>query len=79
MEAAKTVKEGGGDNDLIERIRADSLFAPILPQMDKLLDPTTFTGRASAQAQEYLDSTVLPLLARLKKETGGFTAGEVNV
>lgn len=48
-EAAFVVKMEGGDNDLIERIRKCAYFAPIHAQLDSLLDPTTFVGRAPQQ------------------------------
>lgn len=48
-EAAFVVKMEGGDNDLIERIRKSAYFAPIHAQLDSLLDPTTFVGRAPQQ------------------------------
>ena len=48
-EAAAIVKENGGENDLVERIRANQYFACIHSQLDKLLDPTTFVGCAPRQ------------------------------
>lgn len=49
QQAAAVVKQEGGDNDLIERILADAYFSPIHSQLDHLLDPSSFTGRASQQ------------------------------
>ena len=49
QQAAAVVKQEGGDNDLIERIQADAYFSPIHSQLDHLLDPSSFTGRASHQ------------------------------
>lgn len=49
QQAAAVVKQEGGDNDLIERILADAYFSPIHSQLDRLLDPSSFTGRASQQ------------------------------
>lgn len=43
------VKQEGGDNDLLARVRRDPYFAPILDQLDALLDPKTFVGRAPQQ------------------------------
>ena len=40
------MKQLGLDNDLIERVRADPYFDPIKGQLDALLDPKTFVGRA---------------------------------
>lgn len=43
------VKMEGGDNDLIERVKKSAYFAPIHSQLDSLLDPSTFVGRAPQQ------------------------------
>lgn len=43
------VKQQGGDNDLLERVQKDPYFAPILGQLDSILDPKTFVGRAPQQ------------------------------
>nr|XP_042699453.1 adenylosuccinate lyase isoform X2 [Chrysemys picta bellii] len=50
QQAAAVVKQEGGDNDLIARIRADPYFSPIQGQLESLLEPTSFTGRASQQS-----------------------------
>ena len=62
QQAAAVVKQEGGDNDLIERIQADAYFSPIHSQLDHLLDPSSFTGRASQQVglRAFLGAAVLP-------------------
>uniref|UniRef100_A0A2I3HVU9 Adenylosuccinate lyase n=1 Tax=Nomascus leucogenys TaxID=61853 RepID=A0A2I3HVU9_NOMLE len=62
QQAASVVKQEGGDNDLIERIQADAYFSPIHSQLDRLLDPSSFTGRACQQVQRFLEEEVYPLL-----------------
>lgn len=52
-EAAAQVKEHGKDNDLIDRIRHCEFFNPIHADLDSLLDPKTFTGRASQQVEKF--------------------------
>lgn len=66
-QAARVVKEEGGDNDLIDRVRADSYFAPIHADLDKLLDPSTFVGRAPQQAEKFVKVTVAKALEGLEK------------
>ena len=61
-EAAAVVKQEGGDNDLIERIRNTAYFAPIHDQLDSLLDPSTFIGRAPEQVDRFLSDEVVPVL-----------------
>ncbi len=62
-EAAAVVKQEGGDNDLIQRIRNTAYFAPIHDQLDALLDPSTFTGRAPEQVARFLAEEVDVCLA----------------
>uniref|UniRef100_A0A8C2MGD4 Adenylosuccinate lyase n=1 Tax=Cricetulus griseus TaxID=10029 RepID=A0A8C2MGD4_CRIGR len=62
QQAAAVVKQEGGDNDLIERIRADAYFNPIHSQLEHLLDPSSFTGRAPQQVHRFLEEEVYPLL-----------------
>ncbi|KAM5148677.1 adenylosuccinate lyase [Mantella aurantiaca] len=62
QQAAAVVKQEGGDNDLINRIRSDSYFTPIHTQLDQLLDPKSFTGRAPQQVVKFLKEEVIPLL-----------------
>ncbi|MGH0159983.1 UNVERIFIED_CONTAM: hypothetical protein FKN15_038334 [Acipenser sinensis] len=66
--AAAVVKQEGGDNDLIARIQADPYFTPILGQLDSLLDPKTFTGRAPQQVKKFLSVEVRPLLLPFESE-----------
>ncbi|UYV70353.1 ADSL, partial [Cordylochernes scorpioides] len=49
QQAGTAVKHTGGANDLVDRIRADPYFAPILPRLDDLLNPAEFVGRAPEQ------------------------------
>jgi adenylosuccinate lyase len=62
QDAARAVKEQGKDNDLIERLKADSDYAPILGELDALLDPSTFTGLAETQVHRFIEKEVDPLL-----------------
>ncbi|XP_017768342.1 PREDICTED: adenylosuccinate lyase [Nicrophorus vespilloides] len=66
-EAAAQVKQLGKDNDLIERVSNDPYFAPIIPDLESLLDPATFTGRTTDQVTEFLAEEVQPILLRYQK------------
>lgn len=48
-QAGSVVKKDGLENDLIQRIRADLYFAPIHKQLEELMNPVTFVGRAPQQ------------------------------
>ena len=62
-EAAHQVKHLGLENDLIERVKADPYFDPIKGQLDELLDPSSFIGRAPEQVDKFLAEWVQPALA----------------
>ncbi|XP_017882140.1 adenylosuccinate lyase [Ceratina calcarata] len=71
QEAGAQVKQHGKDNDLVERIKSDPYFAPILNQLKELLDPKTFVGRAPEQVVEFLEEEVYPVLENYKGQLGG--------
>ncbi|KAM3597211.1 uncharacterized protein V6R79_001343 [Siganus canaliculatus] len=66
QEAAAVVKQEGGDNDLLARVQRDPYFAPILGQLDAILDPKTFIGRAPQQVARFVSEEVRPLLEPYK-------------
>ncbi|ANZ75852.1 BA75_02223T0 [Komagataella pastoris] len=61
-QAAAVVKEQGGDNDLIERIKNTEYFKPIWNDLETLLDPSTFVGRAPQQTEKFVKVTVAEAL-----------------
>jgi adenylosuccinate lyase len=61
--AALRVKSEGQPNDLITRIQTDPFFAPIHAELEALLDPATFVGRAPGQVHHFLNTHVQPALA----------------
>ncbi|RKP06163.1 adenylosuccinate lyase [Thamnocephalis sphaerospora] len=62
-EAAREVKVEGRENDLIERVRREAYFEPIWADLDSLLDPSTFVGRAPEQVDDFVRDHVQPALA----------------
>ncbi|OAA56251.1 L-Aspartase-like protein [Niveomyces insectorum RCEF 264] len=52
-QASDVVKNQGGKNDLIERIKATEYFRPVWAEIDSLLDPTLFIGRSVLQTERY--------------------------
>lgn len=67
-EAAAQVKEKGLTNDLVARIRDDPYFAPIHQQLDSLLHPSSFIGRAPEQVKEFVEKEVFPALEPYKAQ-----------
>jgi adenylosuccinate lyase len=64
MEAARSVKELGLENDLIKRIESDRYFSPIHSQLGALLDPSSFVGRAPEQVRQFLAEEAKPAVER---------------
>ncbi|CAF0966616.1 unnamed protein product [Rotaria sp. Silwood1] len=62
QKAAERVKIDGLDNDLVERVKSDPYFAPIINKLDVLLDAKTFIGRAPEQVYEFISREVEPAL-----------------
>ncbi len=65
LAAAEQVKKYGRDNDLIDRLKSDEHFKNI--RFASLLDPKQFTGRASEQVDEFIESEIKPVRTRYRK------------
>lgn len=65
-QASDVVKQEGGDNDLIERVKKTEYFKPIWAELDSLLDPSTFVGRAPQQTEKFVNKDVAEALAPFK-------------
>ena len=62
MAASKVIKEEGGENDLLERIANDEAFGVTLEDLEKILQPEKYTGRAKEQTEDFLAEFVQPVL-----------------
>ena len=63
MEAGRNVKERGGDNNLIDLIKNDDMFAAVKDRLDEILDAKKFIGRAPSQVVEFISNEIDPILA----------------
>ena len=62
MEAGKNVKVEGGENNLLELIKQDEMFAPVWDKLDEILDAKNFIGRAPSQTAEFIKEEIDPIL-----------------
>mgnify|MGYP005767901813 FL=1 len=62
MEAGKTVKMEGKKNDLLERIAADPMFGLTIDELNAIMEPKNFVGRAPQQTVEFVEGYVIPVL-----------------
>ena len=70
MAAARIVKEEGGKNDLLQRIADDPLFDVTLEDLQKMVSPEKYVGRAPQQTEEFLTGTVDPVLEKYRGVAG---------
>ena len=73
LAAASVVKQQGGGNDLIERLRKDPAFAGV--DLNSALDPAQFIGRAPEQVDEFLAEVIEPI----RKKYAGVLGGDAEV
>ena len=64
MAASRVVKVEGGENDLLERIAADEAFGVTLEELEKILKPENYTGRAKEQTDDFLNECIKPVLEK---------------
>ena len=64
MAASRVVKVEGGENDLLERIAADEAFGVTLEELEKILKPENYTGRAEEQTEDFLNECIKPVLEK---------------
>ncbi len=62
MEASRMVKEFGKENDLLERIAADSCFGITLEELNELLLPEKYIGCSEMQTDDFIRNNVDPIL-----------------
>lgn len=77
MAAGAVVKQEGLENDLVDRIAADPAFGMTKEEIEAILEPKNFVGRAPEQTAEFLEEVVQPILDA-NADILGLTA-EINV
>ncbi len=77
MEAGRTVKVEGKENNLLELIAADPAFNLSLEDLKKTMDPAKYVGRAPLQVDNFLKNVVDPVLEANKEILG--VKAEINV
>jgi adenylosuccinate lyase len=70
MDAARVVKVEGKRNDLIDRLINDERIPLTREEIEELLDPKDFIGRAPEQVVEFIKSEVEPIIEKHKNDIG---------
>ena len=80
MAAAARMKEDGPEaGDLLERIAGDEAFGLSTEELQELVDPQRFVGRAPEQVERFLDTAVTPVLERLSAEAQQLQEAKLHV
>ena len=77
MEAGRTVKVEGKDNNLLELIAADPAFHMTLDQLQQSMDPKKYVGCSAHQVDKFLPEVVRPILDANRDQLG--ITAEINV
>ena len=77
MDAGKVVKVEGRENDLIDRIAADSAFGMTKEEILSHMKPENYVGRAPKQVEEFVENEVKPIIDKYSDELG--ITVEINV
>jgi adenylosuccinate lyase len=67
----------GGANDLLQRLRSDLAFTPVLPQLPDKPEAKAYIGRATQQVDEFLAEVYQPLRERYSDLLGKVVATRV--
>ena len=79
MAAARRMKEEGADADLLDRIAGDDTFGLSADELQEMVDPMRFVGRAPSQVERFIDRTVTPVLERHRSNTMNLDAPTLHV
>ena len=77
MEAGRTVKVEGKDNNLLGLIAADPAFNLTIEELNKSMEPSRYVGRAKEQTTAFITKVVQPVLDEHKEMLG--IKAEINV
>ena len=77
MQAGRTVKEEGRENNLLELIAADPEFNLTMDELLAAMEPSRFVGRAPLQVEKFIAEVVEPVLDANREVLGA--KAEINV
>ena len=78
-QAGAVVKQEGKPNDLLERVQEREFFKPILPELPKLIDPATFTGRSAKIVEKVVSTKVKAALEKYQAALKDAKVAELSV
>jgi adenylosuccinate lyase len=76
LEAGRRVKEEGLPNDLLERIAGDKAFGVTMEELQSVMEPKLYVGRAPELTERFLNEEVEPILVA---EVDALAEGDVEL
>ena len=77
IQAGQRIKMEGLDNDLLERIKQDPLFQSV--DVEAVVKPEAFVGRAPEQVDEFLADYVQPKVEAYREKLAALQQAEIKV
>jgi adenylosuccinate lyase len=62
-QVSRAMKDGAEKNDLLDRLARDKSFGVKIKDLEGVLEPRRFVGRAPEQVDEFLRDVITPLFA----------------
>jgi adenylosuccinate lyase len=62
VDTAKQIKLNGAENDLLDRILNDPAFGLTKDELDTIVAPEKFIGRAKEQTEEFINEYAKPII-----------------
>lgn len=79
QETADAIKNEGKENDLLQKIAREPQFDLNESDLQKLLEPAQYIGRAPQQVEEYIKEIVQPLLKVREKDNPAAQIEDIHV
>jgi len=78
-QASDVVKQQGGRNDLLERVKKAEFFKPVWSEIDSLVDPKLFIGNSPKIVEDYCKGEVEAKLAGYKEALSKATTAQLSI
>ncbi|KAK4650111.1 adenylosuccinase ade13 [Podospora pseudocomata] len=78
-QASDVVKQQGGRNDLLERIKKTEFFRPVWGDIDSLVDPKLFIGNCPKIVEDYCNGEVAAKLANYKESLDKASTAQLSI
>ncbi|KAK3295983.1 L-Aspartase-like protein [Chaetomium fimeti] len=78
-QASDVVKQQGGRNDLLERVKKTEFFKPVWSEIDSLVDPKLFIGNCPKIVEDYCHGEVAEKLAAYKESLDKASTAQLSI